>query len=231
MIKGVIFDADGTLLDSTNMWMEAGLRYLDTLGIKADAPLGERMFSMTLTDSAEYLRITYHIDRSNEEIVLGINQTIQSYYQEEVTLKPGAKQFLESLWKLGIPMTLATATDRELIEAGLQLTGILHYFEQVFTCGEVGAGKDRPDIYLQAKTCMGTNTDETWVFEDAVHGAKTARMAGFMVAGVYDPISHSQQETLRSLSHIYLPDLCQFGRFYKDATEYYNSKNIKNFIV
>ncbi|MDF2838810.1 MAG: hypothetical protein K0S60_513 [Evtepia sp.] len=217
MIQGVIFDADGTLLDSTAMWMEAGIRYLDTLGISADASLGEKLFSMTLTDSAEYLRVSYQINRSNEEIAAGINQTIWSFYQEEVTLKPGAKQFLESLRKLEIPMTLATATDRELIEDGLHHTGILNYFDKIFTCEEVGLGKDWPDIYLQAKTCMGTDLEKTWVFEDAVHGAKTARMAGFMVAGVYDPISHNQQEILKHLAHIYLSDLSQFDYFYQQA--------------
>jgi HAD superfamily hydrolase (TIGR01509 family) len=218
VIEGVVFDADGTLLASTSMWMEAGLRYLQTLGIITDTSLGEKMFSMTLADSAQYLRTTYQIDRSNEEIARGINQTIQSFYQNEVTLKQGAKEFLESLYKKNIPITLATATDRELIESGLRHTGILHYFEQIFTCGEVEAGKDRPDIYLHARECMGSKLEKTWVFEDAVHAAKTARMAGFMVAGVYDPISHDHQDALRSLSHIYLSDLCQFDFFYHQAT-------------
>lgn len=217
MIKGVIFDADGTILDSTQMWMEAGLRYLGTLGIKTDVPLGEQMFSMTLTDSAQYLKNTFQIEYSIEEIISGINQTIRSFYQSQVTLKSGVKDFIESLSALKIPMTLATATDRELIETGLKHTGIFHYFEQIFTCGEVGLGKDQPDIYLQATTYMRTKISETWVFEDAIHGAKTARMAGFMVAGVYDPISHRHQEELRELSHIYLSNLCHFDLFYEQA--------------
>lgn len=217
MIGGAIFDADGTLLDSTAMWMGVGLRYLNTLGIKADDSLGEKMFSMSLSDSTKYLKNEYQIDLSHEEIAAGINQTIWRFYKEEVKLKAGAKEFLHSLYRLGIPITLATATDRELIEDGLRHTGILHYFDKIFTCGEVGLGKDHPEIYLQARTWMRTNMEETWVFEDAVHGAKTARAAGFMVAGVYDLISHKQQEELKQLSHIYLTDLLNFDYFYKKS--------------
>lgn len=217
MISGVIFDADGTLLDSTAMWMQAGVRYLKSLGIDATEALGKKMFSMTLTDSADYLKKVYQIEFSNEEIVAGINRTIRSFYQEEVQLKTGVKEFLESLKKLGIPMTLATATDREVIEDGLRHTGIYHYFEKVFTCGEVGFGKEHPEIYLQANACMRTTKEETWVFEDAVHGAKTAKNAGFLVAGVYDPISKHQQDVLKELSHIYLDDLSNFDCFYQEA--------------
>jgi len=213
VIKGAIFDADGTLLESTAMWMKAGARYLSSLGIEASSSLGDKMFSMTLNDSAAFLREAFQMEESCEEIVAGINGTILQFYREDVSLKPGAKEFLEALHQLGIPMTLATATDRVVIEAGLRHTGILHYFSKVFTCGEVGLGKEHPEIYLQARAHMGSPLENTWVFEDALHGAKSAKSAGLRLAAVYDAVSERQQEALQALSDIYLPDLCDFEGF------------------
>lgn len=214
MIQGVIFDADGTLLDSTAMWMEAGVDYLESLGIKADPSIGEKMFCMTLTDSADYLRTLYQLTLTGEEIVAGINQSIARYYRSEVTLKPGAQELIDRLWQAGVPMTLATATDTVLIKDGLQHTGILSYFKGIFTCGEVGKGKDQPDIYVAARDAMGTETGATWVFEDALHGAETAKDAGFLVAGIYDTMSHRHKNALKAICDLYLDDLCQMEHFY-----------------
>jgi len=214
MIQGVIFDADGTILDSTAMWMEAGARYLASIGIKADPTVGEKMFSMTLTDSADYLRTLYQLTLTSEEIIAGINQSIERYYQSEVTLKPGARELIERLFHAGIPMTLATATDTHLIKTGLLHTGILPYFKGIFTCGEIGKGKDQPDIYLAARDAMGTETSATWVFEDALHGAQTAKDAGFLVAGIYDTMSHSHKRALKAICDLYLDDLCHMEAFY-----------------
>lgn len=215
MQTGIIFDADGTLLDSTAMWIQAGSHYLKTLGIEAHPSLGEVMFSMTLSDSAVYLKQRYPITQTPEEIIVGIHAGIHSFYREKVTSKPGVAAFLEQLHQKGIPMTLATATDRPLIEDGLRHCGLLHYFQGIFTCEEVGLGKDQPDIYLAACACMGTSVSKSWVFEDALHGARTAKAAGFRVAAVCDPISRHHAEELRALADIYLLDLYNTELFFQ----------------
>ena len=78
-------------------------------------------------------------------------------------------------------MTVATSGNRELTEAALARNGILDYFEQIYTCTETGAGKDEPLIYLKAAESMQAEPNETLVFEDALHAAKTAKKAGFVV--------------------------------------------------
>ena len=106
-------------------------------------------------------------------------------YRDEVLPKPGVAAYLESLKKQGIPMAVATATNRPMVEAALARTGLAGYFKQIFTCTEIGAGKERPDIYLAAAKALGTHPADTWVFEDALYAIKTAKAAGFLYGGVF----------------------------------------------
>lgn len=213
MQVGIIFDADGTLLDSTEMWMEAGARYLAGLGVTAEPALSERMFSMSIHNSACYLKEHYQLPQSPEEIIAGINASIRHFYQTEVRAKPGVLAFLQRLQAAGVPMTVATATDRPLIEDGLRCCGLRSYFQELFTCSEIGQGKEQPAIYLAACAHMRTDISKTWVFEDALHAAKTAKAAGFRVAAVFDPASRRDIAELRSISDLYLEDLCDMAQF------------------
>lgn len=117
----------------------------------------------------------------------------------------------------GVKLTLATATDRAVILEGLRRTELLPLFDGVYTCGELKVDKRHPDIFDYARDQMGTRTRETWVFEDAVHAAETAYRAGYWVAGVAD--AYSDQQALRKVSHLYLPDLTDFPGFYEKAAE------------
>lgn len=216
-MQGTIFDADGTLLDSMGMWDHAGERYLESLGIVPRPGLREILFPLSLADCAVYLKKAYALPLSHGEVAAGINGVILDFYRYEVRLKPGAKTFLEALHHRGIGITLATATDRAVILEGLKSTGILPLFDGIYTCGELGVGKQVPDIYHLARREMGTRTEETWVFEDAVHAAKTAYEAGFPVAGVAD--HYSDQKALREVSTLYLPDLTDFPGFYRRAVQ------------
>ncbi len=213
MIKGAIFDADGTLLDSMGMWDTVGVRYLRSLGIEATPGLREILFPMSLADCAIYLKEAYQLTFTTREIEDGINRTIYNFYHDEVKLKPGVKAFLTALKAHGVALTLATATDRTAILKGLERTELLPLFDAVLTCGELGVDKRSPHIYDAARDCMGTRTEETWVFEDAVHAAQTAFSAGYRVAGVAD--AYSNQALLKQYSHIYLEDLTDFPAFYE----------------
>ena len=97
MIQGAIFDADGTLLDSMGMWDTVGTRYLASLGIPARPGLREILFPMSLSQCAAYLQEAYHLPQSCLAIEAGINETIRTFYCQEVVAKPGAKAFLEAL--------------------------------------------------------------------------------------------------------------------------------------
>ena len=202
-IRGAIFDVDGTLLDSMFIWDTIGEAYLRSIGYQPKENLNETFKNMSLHQAARYYQTEYGVARSIDEIMDGVNAMLERYYRFEVPLKPGVAELLEWLRQGGVRLCIATATDRHLVEAALDRCGVLSCFGEIFTCNEVGHGKDEPDIFEAALRFLGTRREETLVFDDALYAVRTAKEAGFPVAAVYD--SHEkEQDKVRLLADIYL---------------------------
>ena len=217
MLKGIIFDFDGTLFDSMFVWNTAGEVYLRSIGKDPEADLQKVLKPMSLLQSAQYLREKYYIPLAVEEIVDGVNRTVEDFYFRTVAPKPGVIAFLEELYRRNIKMCIATATDRYQVEAALQRCGMSHFFSEIFTCTEVGSGKDRPDIFRKAMAHLQTDRSTTAVVEDACHAIYTAKQDGFLVVGVYDRHESRQQE-LMSLTDVFLSDYSDLTSFWKFAS-------------
>ena len=217
MIQGIIFDFDGTLFDSMFIWDTAGEVYLRSIGKEPEDDLQKILKPMSLLQSAEYIREKYHIPLSVDEIMDGVNRTVEGFYFHTVEPKPGVIDFLEELHRRNIKMCIATATDRYQVEAALQRCGMLRFFSKIFTCTEVGSGKDRPDIFRRAMEHLQTDRKTTAVVEDAYHAIHTAKQDGFLVVGVYDSHESRQQELLR-LVDVFLSDYFDLTSFWKFAS-------------
>ena len=205
MIKGAIFDLDGTLLDSMTIWDTIGEDYLRSLGIEPRENLLETFKTFTLEESAEYYRTHYGVTLSVEEIVNGVNLMIEDFYRNTVLLKEGVADFLAKLSNDGVKMCIATVTDKYLVEAALTRLNVRQYFGEIFTTAEVGCGKNDPKIYRTALAYLGTEKQGTLVFEDVLHALMTAKNDGFPVAAVYDEHEKNQEE-LKELADIYIED-------------------------
>lgn len=206
MAKGFIFDVDGTILDSMSIWMDAGKLYLESLGIKTDENIGEVMFDLTMAEGAEYLKKNYGLDLSIEEICDGINNRVFEFYDKEAMEKKYVRNFIEDAKEMDIKMTIATSTDRPMIEAALKRLDLMKYFDEIFTTTEVGKGKASPDIFLKAMEKMGTTTADTWLLEDAAYSMRTAKGMGLNTVGIYDESSAGNQEQVKELADIYITD-------------------------
>ena len=205
MIKGAIFDLDGTLLDSMFIWDTIGEVYLRSLDIEPRENLAEAFKTFTLEESAEYYRTHYGVTLSVAEIVDGVNRMIEDLYKSTVPLKKGVAEFLAGLSKAGVRMCIATVTDKYLVEAALNRLQVRQYFGEIFTTADIGCGKNDPAIYRTALAYLGTDKRETLVFEDALHALMTAKNDGFSVAAVYDK-HEEDQEKLKELADIYIED-------------------------
>lgn len=213
MIAGVIFDIDGTVLDSMSIWDKAAEMFLNSIGIEAEKGLGKTMFSMSMTAGAEFLKDRYLLNMDIDAIIAGINNTIKDFYFYQVQLKEGVEQFIKEMKQTGIKIVGATSSDRQVVETALERLDVMGSFERLFTCTEIGAGKGKPDIYLLAAEYMRTPPKDTWVFEDALYAIQTAKNAGFRTAGVYDASSIVNLDEIKKISDIYLKKLDNFKLF------------------
>ena len=130
-IKGIIWDADGTLLDSMEIWDHAPDHYLETLGIEPEPNLGEILFEMSLEQGAKYLIDRYHLPVGVADVLEGIHCQIETFYRREVTLKPGAKELLAEFKQKGYPMILATSGDKDCIRQACERLEIRQYFTEL----------------------------------------------------------------------------------------------------
>ena len=209
----MIFDADGTRLDSMPIWDDLGARYLKGIGIEAEPGLSEILFCMSLEESAAYMKRTYGLSQTEEEIRNGVLAKLDDFYVNEVQAKPGVSEFLRTLHERKVPMMIATSSSRHHIEAAMRRLGFLDYFAGIITCEEVGAGKSRPDIYLKCAEAMGLDPEEVCVVEDVIHAVRTANAAGFPTAGVYDAASAEDTEDMKKECSIWLYDFTDYGDF------------------
>jgi len=210
-MKGAVFDIDGTILDSIPIWDKAVKSFLNGLGIEAEPGLNKTTFSsMSMAEWVKFLKNRYGLALGTDEIAAGINRIVEGLYCSQVRLKDGVEQFLKDMKQAGIKITAATSSGRHIVEEALRRLNAMNYFDRIFTCNEIGAGKTKPDIYLAAAGYMGTTPEDTWVFEDALYAIRTAKNAGFRTVGVYDPFNIEDMEEIKSICDIYLNKLDDF---------------------
>ena len=199
-IEGIIWDIDGTLLDSMFIWDDLGARYLKKQNLQPEENLGEILYPMTLDESSTYLKTHYALPFSTEEIQKGVLMEIEDFYLQEVQLKPGVREFLEHLQKQKIPMLLATTGDERLAKAALTRLGIWDIFQGFLSTTQLHTSKHESLIYEEAARILQTSPQNTWVIEDTCYALQSAKQAGFCTLAIWDQSSAGQWEDMKELS-------------------------------
>ena len=187
-------------------WNLVPYKYVKSLGVAADENIAEKLFTMTISEAAEFIIDEYELSVTVEEAVEGMDAIIREFYKNDVKLKDGAGELLEFFKSRGIPMVIGTSTDRDCIEVGLERTGISAYFDRIYTSTEVGKSKEKPDLFIQAMEFMESSPDETIVFEDGLYSLRTAAALGMKTVGIFDEVSLSNQKELKELADLYVDE-------------------------
>lgn len=211
-IKAVIFDLDGTLVDSMWMWKTIDIEYLTNQGIEVPENLEafqEELEGMGFTETAILFKERFKIPDSLEEIKETWIRMSGEKYRNEVPLKPGAKRFLDYLKERNIKIGISSSNSRELIQMVLKAHGILEYFDCITTCCEVKRGKPEPDVYLKTAQGLQVEPEACLVFEDVPMGILAGKRAGMKVCAINDAYSRKQEAQKRELADWYILDYTQ----------------------
>ena len=213
-MTGAIFDLDGTLLDSMHIWSEIGLKFLKNEGVTPPPGASEEFVKLSLVQAAEFYIKNYAPEKTVLDIVKSINALVEDFYFNEVLLKKGVIEFLDFLKERNVKMCVATATDKYMVEKALERNGIRDYFSEIFTCTNVGAGKDSPVIYDKALEHLGTEKGTTFIFEDALYAIETANKADYKIVGIKDVSEPADPEKVKELCTIYINEYQEIYKFF-----------------
>lgn len=204
--KAVIFDLDGTLVDSMWMWKAIDIEFLGSYGYELPENLQREIEGMSFSETAVYFKERFALPLTLEEIKqIWTNMSIDKY-RNEVVLKPGAKEFLDFLKSQGIKAGIATSNGREMVDAVIESLKISSYFQVVTTACEVAAGKPAPDIYLKVADRLNAEPESCMVFEDIPAGILAGKWAGMTVCAIEDDFSKDLKEEKCSLADYFIND-------------------------
>lgn len=203
-IKAVIFDLDGTLVDSMGLWKDIDIEFLSARGIAYQDNLQEMIEGMSFTETAVFFQEYYHLKETVDELKAIWNHMAEEKYRHEVLPKPGALEFLEYLKQRGIKMGIATSNSKELVDAVNEAWHFDNYMDCIVTACSVKKGKPAPDVYLEAARQLGINPKDCLVFEDIVKGIESGKNAGMKVCAVEDSYSALQREEKKKCSDYYI---------------------------
>ena len=178
-----IFDVDGTILDSMEVWNTLASQYVQSLGMVPEKNLDEVVSDMSLEQSATYLKKHYGINKSEEQIISEVLNLISDFYKYEVKLMPGFKDFISHYDSVNV---IGTSCDEKLVKIALNRLGVLNYFEDIITCSKVNKSKNDPDFYLACAQVLNQRPEDIVVFEDADYCIDVARKIGFKVIKIKD---------------------------------------------
>lgn len=210
--EGYIFDLDGTLLDSMEVWQKIYARPFQDVGMSMPKNLLEQINHLSLLDSARFTVEKTGIPYTPQELAEKWVKTARWVYAHDIELKAGAYGLLSRLHDMGKRLGIATATPRGIFEPCLERHGIADFFMSATSVDEVPRGKGFPDIYREEARRLGLSAGECVVFEDSHMGVHGAKDGGFTVVGVYDKQSAKFAKQMQKDCDMYVYSLEEIGK-------------------
>lgn len=195
-----IFDLDGTILDSTDVWHQVDRDFFAKRGLDLPPDYADTIASMGYDKAAEYTIKRFNLNQTVKQVLDEWNEMSLEKFEREIALKAGALEYLNFLKQKNIKLCVATASQKELFVPALKRNKIFDLFDHITTLKEVNRGKGFPDIYLKAAQKAKSEIKDCVVFEDIFAGIKGAKDGGFFTVAVYDKNSHHDIDRIKNLS-------------------------------
>jgi HAD superfamily hydrolase (TIGR01509 family) len=186
VIEAVVFDLDGLLLDSEQVWDEVREAFTRERGGRWHEQAQSDMMGMSSTEWSRYMHDELGLPEPPEELNRLVVERMEERYRERLPLIEGAVDAVRRIgerWPLG----LASSSNRPLIDLALELMGVADLFKVTVSSEEVGRGKPAPDVYLEAARRLGVRPENVVAIEDSANGIRAAKAAGMRVVTIPNP--------------------------------------------
>ena len=206
-IDAIIFDIDGTLIDSMWVWTDIDDIFLEKYNLTEPEGFHEGMEGKSYSETAQYfLDLFPELPHTREEIEAEWHQMAFEIYTTKIHLKKGAYDFITNMRNAGVKLGIATSNARDLAEGVLINNQVFDFFDSIWTSDEAKAGKPAPDVYLKVAESLGVIPERCLVFEDVPKGIMAGKNAGMKVCAVEDLFSKPQEDFKRELADYYIQD-------------------------
>lgn len=186
MIRAIIFDMDGVIIDSEPLWEKTERILLGRKGIEYNPTYRDKIVGLNQNDSGRLLRETFNLIETVEEIVAGRIEILLGLYERELELVSGLQPLLKELRESGFLLALASSSPLRVINFVLDRFSLRGFFSAVVSGDTIPLGKPHPNIYIHTATNLGVEPRECVVIEDSINGVKSARGAGMVCIAVPD---------------------------------------------
>jgi HAD superfamily hydrolase (TIGR01509 family) len=200
----LIFDVDGTLLDSMTVWNQADTVFLNSRGFEVTPDYTDYVKSVRIEDAAVYTKERYHLPDTPEQIMAEWKAFVNRAYAEDVLLKDGAYEYLSTAKSMGFKTACATALTRENIDASFSRLKIHDMFDVIIALDDMPhlPDKSEPDIYLHTASLLQADPHSTVIFEDVPIALKGAVKGGFITCAVWDIIGAGSESSWAEMTKI-----------------------------
>jgi len=199
-MKAYIFDLDGTLFDSLDVWHKIDIDFLQKRGIAVPPDYSKEITAMTFDESAAYTIRRFGLSDSIDDLKQEWIDMAEYAYGHTVQMKPYAKEYITMLKDRDEKLAIATSLFSNLTNLSLRKHGIYDYFNVICTTEETGCGKSHPDVFLLTVKKLGVEPCDCIVFEDIYEAVKSAKSAGMTVCAVYDKSSQNDWEKIKKIA-------------------------------
>ena len=203
----VIFDCDGTLLDSMDFWHSLDDRLAARAGVTLTKADRDHLTACTMEECGVYFHEQLGVGASAADVVNAFDDELLRFYQHEVQPKPGACELVRALADAGVPMAVASSTPPRLLRIGLERAGLADAMEAIVSVEDVHSSKREPLVYDTARAALGTERAETWGVEDALYAMRTLKRAGYRTLAVFDSMTAGTPEELSAEADAFVMSL------------------------
>jgi len=205
--KAVIFDLDGTLIDSMGIWLQVDIEYLEKRNIPVPSDLFEDVpEGNSFNEICQYFKDKFNLPDTIEEISAEWTEMVARHYKTEIRLNHGAEELIKFLYEQNVKMAIGTSNTKHLAETVLKANGVLQYFDSIVAGCEEIKGKPYPDIFLKAAEKLKIDPADCLVIEDTLHGVRAAHNGGMDTFAIFDDNDTHDIENLKKEAEFYAED-------------------------